>query len=460
MLNIMFPFFTGVYVARVLLPVDIGEIAYAQNIVQYFVILSFFGLPTYGLREISKLRNNKVQLNKVFSELFVINFCSTLFFILIYIGIIFTFKQFSDNIFVYLIVGGSIALNFLNISWLYEGLEEFKFVTIRNFIFKLICFILLLVFVRNQDDYLIYAAITVIGTAGNYFVNILFAPKYVSFTFEGLSLRRHLKSIMYLVAVNFAIEIYTLVDVTILGKFYEKTNVAFYSYGNRIFRILLTVVNSFTMVVVPRLALYYKEKKINEYNLLISKTFRIIIILSLPMIIGLFFVVDDVVRMLYGTAYANSATVVKIQCFLLLVSPIGYLLGSRVMLITNQERKMFISVSIGAIVSLIGNFILIKQFAEYGAAIALIISEIVIMIVYITFSHKYFKLIKVIPSILKVFTASIGMIVLLYIESQLSLSIYIKLLIQIISSAFVYFGILLLVKENTVSEYAIKFIKK
>jgi O-antigen/teichoic acid export membrane protein len=214
------------------------------------------------------------------------------------------------------------------------------------------------------------------------------------------------------------------------------------------------------MVVVPRLALYYKEKKINEYNLLISKTFRIIIILSLPMIIGLFFVVDDVVRMLYGTAYANSATVVKIQCFLLLVSPIGYLLGSRVMLITNQERKMFISVSIGAIVSLIGNFILIKQFAEYGAAIALIISEIVIMIVYITFSHKYFKLIKVIPSILKVFTASIGMIVLLYIESQLSLSIYIKLLIQIISSAFVYFGILLLVKENTVSEYAIKFIKK
>jgi|GEM_PF-2859468 len=141
-------------------------------------------------------------------------------------------------------------------------------------------------------------------------------------------------------------------------------------------------------------------------------------------------------------------------------SPIGYLLGSRVMLITNQERKMFISVSIGAIVSLIGNFILIKQFAEYGAAIALIISEIVIMIVYITFSHKYFKLIKVIPSILKVFTASIGMIVLLYIESQLSLSIYIKLLIQIISSAFVYFGILLLVKENTVSEYAIKFIKK
>ena len=80
LLNILFPLFTGIYVARVLLPANIGEIAYAQNIVQYFVIFSFLGLPTYGLREMSRTRSNRDQLNKVYSELYIINYCSTLFF--------------------------------------------------------------------------------------------------------------------------------------------------------------------------------------------------------------------------------------------------------------------------------------------------------------------------------------------------------------------------------------------
>lgn len=70
-LNILFPFLTGIYVSRVLLPNDIGTIRYAQNTAQYFVILSFLGIPTYGMREISKSRNNRNVVNQIFSELFI-----------------------------------------------------------------------------------------------------------------------------------------------------------------------------------------------------------------------------------------------------------------------------------------------------------------------------------------------------------------------------------------------------
>jgi O-antigen/teichoic acid export membrane protein len=102
------------------------------------------------------------------------------------------------------------------------------------------------VFVKTQEDYLWYAAISVVGIAGNYLVNMLFAARHVSFTLKGLSFIRHIKPILYLVAVNLAIEIYTLVDVTMLGLMREATNVAFYSYGSRMSKILLTIVNSFT----------------------------------------------------------------------------------------------------------------------------------------------------------------------------------------------------------------------
>ena len=88
-LNVVFPFITGIYVARILFPADIGQIETARNLAQYFVIFSFLGIPTYGLREISKARNNQQELNKLYSELMVINTISTCFFLILYNLIIF-----------------------------------------------------------------------------------------------------------------------------------------------------------------------------------------------------------------------------------------------------------------------------------------------------------------------------------------------------------------------------------
>ncbi|MDE6285336.1 MAG: oligosaccharide flippase family protein, partial [Bacilli bacterium] len=177
-LNVLFPFITGVYVARVLLPDVIGQVAYAQNIASYFVILAFLGIPTYGLREVARARNNKEELNKVYSELVIINLISTFAFLSVYIALILSVPEFRSNKFLYLITGSAIALNALNNSWLYEGLEEFTYISLRNVAFKVFSFVLLVLFVKSSDDYLIYAAITVIGTAGNYILNVLHARRF------------------------------------------------------------------------------------------------------------------------------------------------------------------------------------------------------------------------------------------------------------------------------------------
>ena len=391
-LNVLFPFLTGVYVARVLLPDAIGEVAYAQNIAQYFVVFAFLGLPTYGLREIAKARDDKQELNKLYSELLSINFISTTIFLSIYLILIFSIPRFSANLSLYFIVGISIALNFFNNSWLYEGLEEFKFISIRNIIFKLISFACLVIFVRAQDDYLIYAAISVIGTAGNYLLNIIQSRKYVKFQFKGLRLGRHMKPILYLVAVNLAIEIYTMVDTTMLGIFSSNENVAFYTYGSKMYKILLQIVNTFTVVVVPRLSALYKEGRLDEYNAILTKTLKVILLLAIPMIVGMQFVANYLVCAIYGDAYINSAYVLRILCFILVISPIGYLLGSRVLLIAGKEKMMLIAVGSGAILNVIGNALMIPYYGEYGAAIASVVSEIAVMIIYVCMGKKYFRL--------------------------------------------------------------------
>ena len=77
-LNLAFPLVTGIYVTHILIPEKIGMVGAAQNLSNYFVIFSFLGIPTYGMREIAKYRDDDKERSKIYSELYVINSISTI----------------------------------------------------------------------------------------------------------------------------------------------------------------------------------------------------------------------------------------------------------------------------------------------------------------------------------------------------------------------------------------------
>ena len=76
-LNVLVPFVYSIYVARVLPEYWIGKVTIAQNIAQYFVYIAALGIPNYGIREIAKNRDTRDGINKLFTELFIINAIST-----------------------------------------------------------------------------------------------------------------------------------------------------------------------------------------------------------------------------------------------------------------------------------------------------------------------------------------------------------------------------------------------
>ena len=458
-LNVIFPFLTGMYVARILLPDAAGTVAYAQNIAQYFVILAFLGIPTYGVREIAKVRNNPEERSRVYSELLFINFISTCIFSAIYLILILSVASFRASMPLYLVTGSAIALNALNNSWLYEGMEEFRFISIRNIVFKAMCFLLLVLLVRGSENYIRYAMITVLGTAGNYVLNMAYAPRFVKFSLKNLNLKRHMESIILLVVVNLAIELYSLVDVTMLGAMSTSKNVAYYSYASRINKIFIQVINAFTMVIIPRIAFYYKEGRKEDFNKLLSKTLETIFVLGIPLVIGIQICASDAIILIYSPAFLPSANVLRILCWVLIISPVGYLLGSRVLLVTDHEKTMVLCVGIGAAVNVIGNAILIPRYVEYGAAIASVLSEIVVMVVYVHFGKKYFKISGESKNILKVIVASLVMcayclIVDRFAIGETDMRIFLRLVIQVFGACVIYFGMLYVFKEPMVKMYS------
>lgn len=459
LLNLIFPLFSGIYIARVLSPKSIGEVSYAQNIVQYFIIFAFLGIPTYGIREISNVRNDSKQLNEVFSELYIINFISTLFFLILYLILIFINKTFFQSIYLYLIMSISLIFNIFNIDWFFEGLEEYGYISTRNTIFKFISTLLLLIFVREKDDYLIFAFINVLGIAGNNILNIIYSKKYAVFIFKNLNLKRHFKPILFLVFVNLAIQIYSLTDVSMLGYFCQKNIVAYYVYGIRIYGILIQILTAITMIIVPRISILYLKKQYNELNQLLSKTFNIIILLSLPMIVGIFFTANDIIIFLYGQEYIKSGKILKILSILLLITPTGYLLGSRVLFITKNEKKMIIPVTIGAIVNIVGNYIFIQYYNEVGAAWITVVSQLIMTIIYIIISRKYFKILISKLEIIKIFVAVIILLNYLLLLNNCIFIKNIKIFVQLTTSPIIYFLSLILLKEKIVYTNFYNFFK-
>ena len=390
LLNVLFPLVTTTYVARVLLAEGVGKVAYAQNIVTYFVVLAALGIPNYGIREIAKVRDNLEQTNKVFSELMAINFVSTSFFLIAYVGMILSFPFFHDNVYLHVAVGGALVFKFIDIDWFYQGREEFAFITIRSFFVKVLFLIWIFLFVKNVNDVVMFALASVLGIGANNIFNVLHLKKTgVKFSLEKSNLKKHLKPIFVLFASVIAIELYTMVDTTMIGIICGNSAVGLYANAIKIVRILIGVISGVSGVLLPRLSYHYARSELDKCSQLVSKALMVMIFLYIPCQIGLLMEGDVVMPFLFGESFAEGGKTLQIASLLICTLGFSNLFGTQVLLTFGQEKKLFLCTVIAAVTNLSLNFILIPKFEQNGAAAASVFAELIVTIMAFCFCRKY-----------------------------------------------------------------------
>lgn len=259
--NILFPFITSIYVSRILLPVGVGKVASAQNIASYFVTAAALGLPSYGVREFAKVREDTAKKNSLFTELFIINLISTTISLIAYIFVLILNNGFNGEGALYICCGLAIFFNYLNIDWIYQGLEEYGYITGRSVVIKCISLALLVVFVKTREDYVAYALLTSLALGGNYIFNVIHARKMVGFTLVNLKIRKHIKPIVFIAGIIFMSTIYNKIDITMLSALSTDEAVGYYSYAQRTVNIVLTMCSAVTAIFLPRLSYYYDNEK-------------------------------------------------------------------------------------------------------------------------------------------------------------------------------------------------------
>jgi len=390
-LNVIWPLITFPYISRVLQVDGLGKYNYASSIVSYFALIAALGISTYAMREGAARRNDREELDKFCSQVFTINMLST---ILAYalLGCLLATGWLSDYTALILVFSISIFFTTLGTGWVFSIFEDYVYITIRSIIFRVISIFLMFLLVKQPEDLIIYAGITVFATVGTNIVNFICARRYCRIRLvRKMEFKTHIMPILILFASAVASTIYVSSDITILGILKTDYEVGIYSVSARIYSLVKYILAAVLVVSAPRLSMYKAHEKIAEFRALLTKLFDAVTALVLPAATGLFLLSEEIVILISGQSYVEAASSLRLLSIALIFSQYAWLFNQNILVPAKKERIMLVAAVTSAAVNVAANLILIPRWSENAAAFTTIISEIIMMVIGMWYGLKITK---------------------------------------------------------------------
>ena len=449
-LVLILPVITTPYLSRVLGAEGIGIYSYTISIVTYFILFGSLGIAMYAQREIAYVQDNKEKRSKIFFFFFFLRTITLTIFVVIFY---FTFAMTGEYCVYYRILILEIIGNILDISAFFQGMEEFKKIIKRNLIVKAISIISIFLFVKTADDInkylLIYVLSTLVGNLSLWF----YLPKYIKrISLKRLEITKHLKPTIVLFIPQIASQIYVVLDKTMIGILVEdKAEVGYYEQSQKIVKIILTLATSLGTVMLPRIASEFAKGKQEQIRKSILNSFNYIFLLSIPMMIGLVVITQDLIPWFLGEGFNKSIYITYAISPIMIMIGLSSVIGTQYLLPTKKQKQYTISVITGALVNLFLNFILIPHYLSIGAAIATVVAETSVTGVQFYFIRNDFKIKEILKMSLKYFIVAILMAIILLIVNNIlfyKFSVIIRMILDVTLGAIAYFGLLILLNDQ------------
>lgn len=408
----LFPLITSPYILRVLQVEGNGRIAFAASVTSYFSMVAALGIPTYGIRACAQVRDDKEKLARTVQEIFIINSLTAVLVCAAFLFSIWLVPRFHQEKTLFYINGVGIILNTLGVNWFFQALEQYDYITFRSLAFKVISIVLMFLLVHEQEDYLIYAGISMIAAVGSNLMNFIRMHRYITFCWDGkYELRKHMKPILILFAQNLAVSIYTNLDTVMLGFIKGDHEVGLYDVATKLKGILLSLVTSLGNVLLPRMSYYANNKMRQQFAQMMQTALNFSMMLSLPL--ATFFIVcsKECILLLAGSRYLDAVNAMRIITFTIIPIGITGVLGVQVLAPLEKEKYVLFSVVAGAVTDFVLNCLLIRTAGAAGAAAATVVAEIVVLVIQVIVvrrMHFIFQMRSFAKYILWVCASSIG----------------------------------------------------
>lgn len=388
--NVIFPIITIPYTSRVLGVEQIGIFSFVTTIVSYFILFASLGIPLYGTREIAKVADNKVKVNKLFNEIFSVNIVTSILTSLIFLLSITSIPLLIEKQGYFFLSGISLYLSALNIDWFFSGKENFSLIAKRSIIIKAISIGCLFLFVKSENDLIWYILLNSLSLIGNQLWNIFtFNKEGYKIKFTLSSIEKHIKPLFILFLSTAAMQVYLMIDTLMLGFISTYHEVGLYTSAVKSIRIVMPVITALGIVLIPKLSYYNTNEGQGNIQLILDKAFDVVNTLSVPLSVYFYCIADRFVPLFFGNEFIGAITPMKICASLIFISNLSYFFSVQVLTSQQKEMGLLISTIGGMVVNVVGNCLLIPKFGASGASIASVAGEICVALIGVFFVYKY-----------------------------------------------------------------------
>ncbi|WP_299322305.1 oligosaccharide flippase family protein, partial [uncultured Gemella sp.] len=448
-LIIILPVITIPYVTRIFTSEDLGNYGFYNSIVSYFALFSMLGIGIYGTKQIAA--TNDVSIT--FWNIYAIQLISSALAIFVYLIAIFSIPQMGGVI--PLMVGVVLFERMFDISWLFSGKEDFRKITLRNTVVRLVGVICIFTFIKSSDDLYLYIFLIVTINFLGQLVMWIPAKKFIKRpSFNTKIMKKNLHPIVLLFLPQVAISLYVVLDRTLLGLLGSYSDVGIYEQGQKLTSILITVVTSLGVVMLPRVANLLSERRDKEAQNMLKFSFILYNLIIFPMIFGLIAVNEVFVKLFLGQNFQDVKYVLYIIVFNLMFIGWTNILGYQVLVVRNKNKEFMLSTTIPAFVSVAVNIAVIPFFGYIGASITSVVVEILVFAIQWYYSRNIINknllfnkdLAKIICSSLVMFGA------VMLCKMTLGLDGIIGLIIYLAVGGISYLGMIFLLKTVNIRE--------
>ncbi len=351
-----------------------GELITLFTLANVFIVFLNFGFPIYLQREIAI---SKDKFSELLSRIITINLIIFfLYFLFVFVYYKLFYSSISVKLFFMTILPVYLYSNINILNSVFSGLKEYKKqfkLFINSRLITIIIFIIFALFLKSSLLWLL--VLYSLGFLYQIFLFIINIKKltnkfYLSFDFKGiLDIVKISYPLGMAVIFNY---LYDKIDILLISKFTDFTQVGYYSIGYGIYKAS-TIAFSFLFISGLTRVSYLSRKK-NAVRLFLKKYSLSLILISFIISIFLYITSDYLIKIIYTDKYLGSAVVLRIVSFAIMGLALNNLAGVILNGIGLFRENMYVTF-IGFIINIILNFIFIPSFGIIAAAIVTIITE-------------------------------------------------------------------------------------
>lgn len=381
--NTIVPMITLPYVTRILGASGYGYFSLALNWILYFQVIVEYGFGYWGARKVAT--TGREQLQNTFSRIITARIVLLLFsFVAMCIVYAFSGKELSHFICMCILFLMVLGVTF-QLTWLFQGMQDMKFITMINAASRTISVLLIFMLVKHAGDVYLYCFLyscTYILSAviGLYMANKMYGLKV------GLCGFKDAKSALVEAWPLFISQAMTKVlsgfGVTVLGMTATSSAVGIYSAVYKIPYTMALFFNPISQATYPDISAAFSKSKETGYTRV-----KKIAALVVPLFVGAAVIIalfnHPIVWLLFGDEYANNSIILVPLAAWFVLSVINNFLGIQILVASGHQKEYSNAFLVSAIGSMILYVVLGKLWGLFGIAFSTCIAELLLTILLI-----------------------------------------------------------------------------